>query len=90
MALTTLVSIVLGALTLYVAKTLWSKKSLKSLPPGPAPMPVLGNITDLPPAGEKDWVHWIQHKNRYGVCIRSDYTDKLLMSTPQARSAQLL
>ncbi|CEJ61367.1 hypothetical protein PMG11_09902 [Penicillium brasilianum] len=36
------------------------------LPPGPRPKPILGNITDLPPKGEREWVHWMKHKELYG------------------------
>lgn len=68
----TLLSIVLGVLTLYVTKALWTrKKSSKSLPPGPPGMPILGNIADLPPVGVQDWMHWIKHNDLYGMCASS-------------------
>ncbi|EXJ67794.1 uncharacterized protein A1O5_09140 [Cladophialophora psammophila CBS 110553] len=37
-----------------------------SLPPGPKPKPLLGNLPDLPPTGAKEWLHWIKHKELYG------------------------
>lgn len=36
------------------------------LPPGPKPWPVVGNITDLPPSGVREWEFWLQHKDKYG------------------------
>ncbi|KXT08907.1 hypothetical protein AC579_2056 [Pseudocercospora musae] len=36
------------------------------LPPGPQPVPILGNINDLPPEGGLDWEFWYQHKQLYG------------------------
>lgn len=37
------------------------------LPPGPKPKPVIGNLTDLPPSGQPDWLHWTKHKDVYGT-----------------------
>ncbi|KAL4967701.1 cytochrome P450 [Aspergillus stella-maris] len=36
------------------------------LPPGPKPLPFLGNIRDLPPPGTVEWSHWASHKSKYG------------------------
>lgn len=36
------------------------------LPPGPKPWPVLGNITDLPKPGVREWEFWLRHKDNYG------------------------
>ncbi|KAL4959505.1 cytochrome P450 [Aspergillus stella-maris] len=36
------------------------------LPPGPPRKPIIGNFRDLPASGEKDWVHWLKHKDLYG------------------------
>lgn len=64
-------SILLGALILYVAKMLLSRQRLAGpLPPGPRPTPVLGNISDLPPPGTQDWMHWLQHKDAYGMLLQ--------------------
>lgn len=70
MSFTVLFGLFLGALVLYVAKTLLSRqRSGGPLPPGPRRTPVLGNISDLPPPGAQDWLHWLQHKEVYGLFL---------------------
>lgn len=39
------------------------------LPPGPKGFPLLGNIRDLPPAGEIEARHWLKHKSLYGASL---------------------
>lgn len=46
-----------------------SKKHALPLPPGPKPLPVLGNIRDLPGPEAKQWEHWLKHKELYGKRI---------------------
>lgn len=36
------------------------------LPPGPKPLPIVGNIRDLPPHGTPEYQHWFKHKDAYG------------------------
>lgn len=36
------------------------------LPPGPKPLPLVGNIRDLPRPGRAEYLHWLEHKNIYG------------------------
>ncbi|KAI0517762.1 cytochrome protein [Xylaria bambusicola] len=36
------------------------------LPPGPKGWPILGNINDFPKAGEREYEHWLKHKDTYG------------------------
>jgi hypothetical protein len=55
--------VLLVAVYLFLAP----KKNTTALPPGPKPLPLLGNVADLPKAGVKEWEHWLKHKDLYGV-----------------------
>ncbi|CAK7234014.1 hypothetical protein SBRCBS47491_008806 [Sporothrix bragantina] len=41
-------------------------KSKRTLPPGPKPLPFLGNILDFPPKDVPEFQHWLKHKDQYG------------------------
>jgi hypothetical protein len=62
------VGFILGIVGLFFTKIILKRKRpLGSLPPGPRSTPIIGNIADLPPPGTQDWVHWLKHKDLYGV-----------------------
>ncbi|KAH7013861.1 cytochrome P450 [Ilyonectria destructans] len=42
------------------------KKAGPSLPPGPKPLPIVGNIRDMPPRGAPEYQHWLKFKDTYG------------------------
>ncbi|KAK2042136.1 cytochrome P450 [Colletotrichum somersetense] len=42
------------------------KRARQSLPPGPNPLPIVGNIRDLPPSGAPEYQHWLKFKDAYG------------------------
>ena len=57
---------VLFVLVYFLPSELTSKKRRHPLPPGPKPFPIVGNVTDLPPAGTLEFKHWLKHTDLYG------------------------
>jgi fumagillin biosynthesis cytochrome P450 monooxygenase len=58
-----LVAILVFAILTWRSPT--AKHGLK-LPPGPRPLPVLGNLLDFPPKGALEAQHWLKHMNAFG------------------------
>lgn len=66
---TDIISNIILAIVAYAAVRivlLLRKKKPYPLPPGPKPWPVLGNITDMPKTGVREWEFWLKHKDLYG------------------------
>ncbi|KAI7776161.1 hypothetical protein LA080_005783 [Diaporthe eres] len=66
---TDIVSNLILAIVAYAAVRivlLLRKSKPYPLPPGPRPWPVLGNITDMPKTGVREWEFWLKHKDLYG------------------------
>lgn len=62
-------SLILSCLTTALVALLIYRRTTaekRRLPPGPKPMPILGNIRDLPPSGCVEYQHWLKHKDLYG------------------------
>lgn len=96
---TDIVSNLLLAVVAYAAVKillLVKNRERRPLPPGPKPWPVLGNITDLPKPGVREWDFWLEHKDKYGqshyfdvVCpvdanLENDVQDQSVPSLPLA------
>jgi hypothetical protein len=61
--LSALVVVLLSSLLCYF----WGRRKVgHSLPPGPRPLPICGNIMHLPPQGTPEYQHWIKFKDLYG------------------------
>lgn len=64
-----LFDVVLGCVGLYTLKRLYYSSCAEGrppLPPGPKPKLIIGNLLDMPPAGQLEWLHWAKHKHLYG------------------------
>lgn len=42
------------------------REVLLPLPPGPKPLPILGNIRDVPAPGQPEYEYWLSLKEKYG------------------------
>jgi hypothetical protein len=58
--------VVFALSVLYVARRYLQGKDALPLPPGPAGIPFLGNVNDMPKPGILECHHWLQHKDLYG------------------------
>jgi hypothetical protein len=60
------ISIFFAVGILYMVKRFLQGKHALPLPPGPAGIPFLGNVNDMPKPGVPECHHWLQHKDLYG------------------------
>ncbi|KAI1121145.1 cytochrome protein [Nemania abortiva] len=67
------------------------EKKRGPLPPGPKGLPLLGNIRDLPARGQREWEHWLKHKDLYGPIssVTSLGTTIIIVHSPELASELL-
>ncbi|KAL4787860.1 cytochrome P450 [Aspergillus varians] len=60
-------SVALCGLTILISYLIYkSTQTRRQFPPGPKPLPILGNLNDFPPDGTPEYQHWLKHKDLYG------------------------
>jgi hypothetical protein len=60
------ITVIFAVGVLYLAKRYLQGKHALPLPPGPAGIPFLGNVNDMPQPGILECHHWLKHKDLYG------------------------
>lgn len=49
----------------------YRRKTIRhKLPPGPKPLPIVGNLRDLPSGKTPEYQHWLKFKDNYGLISR--------------------
>ncbi|PLB46101.1 cytochrome P450 oxidoreductase OrdA-like protein [Aspergillus steynii IBT 23096] len=76
----------LGSIGWYLMRLLKLAK-LPPLPPGPKPLPLIGNVLDMPPHGCKEWLHWLKHKDEYGPISSVTAAGNTIIILNEARMA---
>ncbi|KAL5046488.1 hypothetical protein BDW71DRAFT_181799 [Aspergillus fruticulosus] len=83
-----LVLCVASLVSLYLLKLVLYRASPRApLPPGPKPLPIVGNVRDMPAPGTPEWLHWLKHKELYGPISTVSVLGQRLVILNDARLA---
>ncbi|KAK8119960.1 uncharacterized protein PG998_004586 [Apiospora kogelbergensis] len=75
---------IIALLLLLLSKSLWTKTSRLSLPPGPRPLPLIGNLHQVPKSLQ--WLQFYRWSREYGPVMHLSMAGQplILLSTNQA------
>ncbi|KAI1012337.1 hypothetical protein LB503_004750 [Fusarium chuoi] len=74
----------------YICTNKLLTKQNAQLPPGPRGLPVVGNVLDLPRAGQFEAHHWAKHKDLYGNISSVTVFGQTLVIINDAKLAQTI
>lgn len=66
MAIVVFIQVGFVLLVLLACRLYYRTNDVLNLPPGPRALPIIGNIRDLPPPGQPEYMHWLKFKDLYG------------------------
>ncbi|KAL4733293.1 cytochrome P450 [Aspergillus similis] len=79
---------VISLVSLYLLNLVFYRTSVDvPLPPGPKPLPIVGNVRDMPVPGSAEWLHWFKHKELYGPISTVSVLGQRLVILNDARIA---
>ncbi|KJZ73928.1 hypothetical protein HIM_06596 [Hirsutella minnesotensis 3608] len=79
---------VIAIIIYFVYQHVAQRKLLAKYPPGPKPLPVFGNIFDMPPKAVPEFQHWLKHKDKYGPVSSLTILGKTLVFINSREAAQ--
>lgn len=85
----TLLDLAVILLGIYLIRVISARNKRGPFPPGPKPLPIIGNVLDMPKSHE--WFKFSEWAAQYGestTCIATYYTSKPAASSLQAISSE--